>query len=301
MTTDRDPAVLEVLERLTPRLPDYPHDWEDVLERARPGRSRRGAFAPRRRFAVAIAVLATAVAVALGVTTPWTHAPGIIDKHIVARAEAALTLPAGTVLHMKWEDAEAGNPTTTTFEIWLGHDGLYHGFVTDGATGQRVEIGGTEDLRRSVEYDPRTNAIGTGLVNGMSYSIGDDVAVLRKELAKGMATADGETTIDGQRVARIRLHSIGLDCKPVVDYLFVDPKTFYPVEYRVTVFASRGSTTPHVTYARAPLVRRFRTFERLPATPANRRLTSITALHPTAKVYATPTTRPPVPPCATNP
>jgi hypothetical protein len=299
MTTDRDAAVLEVLERLTPRLPHYPHDWEDVLERARPGRSRR--VAPRRRLAVAIAVLATAVAVALGLTTPWTHAPGIIDKHIVARAEAALTLPAGTVLHMKWEDAEAGNSTTSTFEIWLGHDGRFHGFVTDGATGQRVEIGGTEDLRQSVEYDPRTNAIGNGLVNGMSYSIGDDVAVLRRELAKGMAIADGEATIDGQRVARIRLDSTGLDCKPVVDYLFVDPKTFYPVEYRVTVFASRGSTTPHVTYARAPLVRRFRTFERLPATPANRRLTSITALHPTAKVYATPTTRPPVPPCATNP
>src|SRR5438067_8289574 len=68
-------------------------------------------------------------------------------------------------------------------------------------------------------------------------------------------------------------------------YLFVDPKTSYPLEYRVTDFGSRAGTKPPTTYYRIPAVRRFRTFERLPATPANLRPTSIEATHPTAKVY----------------
>jgi hypothetical protein len=161
-----------------------------------------------------------------------------------------------------------------------------------------VEIGGTQDLRRSVQYDPRTNAIGAGLVVPMFYSFGDDVQVLRRQLARGAATADGQTTIGGRQMLRIRLKSVGPDCKPVVDYLFVDPKTYDPVEYRVTDFGSRAGTKPPTTYYRIPAVRRFRVFERLAATPANLRLTSIEAMHPTAKVYPSPTTRPALPPCA---
>ena len=53
-----------------------------------------------------------------------------------------------------------------------------------------------------------------------------------------------------------------------------------------------------VVRKRIPAVRRFRTFERLPATAASLRLTSIEAMHPTAKVYPPVTTRPALPPCA---
>jgi hypothetical protein len=289
--TDRDVRLAQVLDRLTPPLPEYRHDWQDVLERAQ-GRGSRVALP--RRLGVLFAVAAAVAAVALAVTTPWKSAPGLVEANVVGRAEAALTLPSGTVLHMKLEDSfrdELSQPTTITTELWLDHDGEFHGFVDDPSVGQRVEIGGTQDLRRSVQYDPRSNAIGPGLVGGTFYSFGDDVQVLRAQLARGAATADGETTIAGRQVVRIRLKSVGPDCKPVIDYLFVDPETYDPVEYRVTDFGSRAGTKPPTTYYRIPVVRRFRTFERLPATSANLRLTSIEAMHPTAKVYPPPSTR----------
>jgi hypothetical protein len=297
--TDRDVRLARVLDRLTPPLTDYRHDWQDVLGRAQ---SRRYRLAPPpRRLAALVAVVAGVVAVALGVTTPWKSAPSLVEAEVVGRAEAALTLPSGTVLHMKLEDSYRdgpGKPTTIVTELWLDRDGEFHGFVDDPTIGRRVEIGGTQDLRRSVEYDPRTNAIGPGLVGGTFYSFGDDVRVLRRQLARGAATADGETTIGDRRVVRIRLRSVGPDCKPVVDYLFVDPRTYSPIEYRVTDFGSRAGTKPPTTYYRIPAVRRFRIFERLPATSANLRLTSIEAMHPTAKVYPPVTTRPALPPCA---
>jgi hypothetical protein len=202
---------------------------------------------------------------------------------------------------MKLEDSfrdGLGQPTTIAIELWVSHDGEFHGFVDDPSIGQRVEIGGTQDLLRAVQYDPRTNAIGPGLVVAMFYSFGDDVQVLRRQLARGAATADGQTTIARRQVLRIRLKSVGLDCKPVVDYLFVDPRTYQPVEYRVTDFGSRAGTKPPTTYYRIPAVRRFSVFERLAATPANLRLTSIEAMHPTAKVYPLPTTKPALPRCA---
>jgi hypothetical protein len=294
--TDRDVRLVRVLDRFTPALSEYRHDWQDVLGRAQ-GRRYRRARPSRRIGVLAVAIVVGVVAVALGVTTPWKSAPGLVEAQVVGRAEAALALPSGTVLHMKLTDSSPSEPTITT-ELWLNHDGEFHGFVDDPAVGQRVEIGGTQDLRRSVEYDPRTNAIGPRLVGGTSYSFADDVRVLKRQLARGAATFDGETTIDGRRVLRIRLKSVGPDCKPVVDYLFVDPKTYDPVEYRVTDFGSRAGTKPSTTYYRIPAVRRFRTFERLPATSANLRLTSIEAMHPTAKVYPPVTTRPALPPCA---
>jgi hypothetical protein len=299
--TDRDERLAQVLDRLTPQLSEYRHDWQDVLERAQGRRSRPAR--PSRRLRLLLGVVAGAVAVALAVTTPWKSAPGLVEANVVGRAEAALTLPSGTVLHMKLEDSIRDGPgqtTTITTELWLNHEGEFHGFVDDPSVGRRVEIGGTRDLRRSVEYDPRTNAIGPGLVGGTFYSFGDDVQVLRAQLARGAATADGETTIRDRRVVRIRLRSVGPDCKPVIDYLFVDPKTYEPVEYRVTDFGSRAGTRPRTTYYRIPAIRRFRTFERLPATSANLRLTSIEAMHPTAKVYPPPTTRPVRPRCGSR-
>jgi hypothetical protein len=291
--------LARILDRLTPPLPEYQHDWQDVLGRAQSRRSR--VARPSRRLGAVFAVVVGVVAVALGLTTPWKSAPRLVGVDAVGRAEAAFTLQSGTVLHMKLEDSSKDGlrkPTTIVTELWLNPDGQFHGFVDDPTVGRRVEIGGTQDLRRSVEYDPRTNAIGPGLVGGTFYSFGDDVRVLRRQLARGAATADGETTIGGRRVLRIRLKSVGPDGKPVVDYLFVDPSTYDPVEYRVVDFGSRSGTKPPTTYYRIPAVRRFRTFERLPATPANLRLTSIEAMHPTAKVYPPLTTSPPLPPCA---
>ena len=58
-----------------------------LLVRRRPGRTVLG-----------LAALATAVGTALFVSAPWKTSPGFLE-----RAQAALTPPAGTILHMQWE------------------------------------------------------------------------------------------------------------------------------------------------------------------------------------------------------
>jgi hypothetical protein len=282
--TERDATLATMLDRLTPRLASYDLDWDDVLARAE---SSRLPLLRRRPRAVVLAVVVIgAIVLGLTVTTPWSGAPSIVE-----RARAALTLQPGTVLHIKWTDSSTIDDNTT--EAWLDSRGRFHGFVTDASTGERVEIGGTRDLRRSVSYDPTTNAIGA-FVAGPLRSVSDDVAVLRKELAEGTATAAGRELINGRMLRKIRLRLRGADCKPTIHLLLVDPTTYEPVEYRLIVFAPRGSRPApdaRASYRRVPLVRRFLAFERLPATAANLRLTDIRAAHPTAKVYPPPSFR----------
>jgi hypothetical protein len=58
---------------------------------------------------LALAALATAVGTALFVSAPWKTSPGFLE-----RAQAALTAPAGTILHMKWESGlNSIDPTCT--------------------------------------------------------------------------------------------------------------------------------------------------------------------------------------------
>ena len=277
--TDRDAALAPLLDRVTPPLAAYELDWDDVLKRTKRAPS-------RRRIGLLATALIGVAALALALTTPWSGGPSIVD-----RAQAALATPPGTVLHVKWRDTftdNLGHVNDDVTDAWMDDRGRWHGFVTDARTGRRVEIGGTHDLRQSVEYDPATNSIGWGLVTGGAYAFGDPVDVLRRELAEGTATAMGRATIHGRSVDRIHLRLVGVDCKPVVHYLFVDPETYEPVEYRVTVFIPN----------RVRLVRRFLTYARLPATTANLRRTDIRAAHPTAKVYPPLTTRPSGPACA---
>jgi hypothetical protein len=58
-----------------------------LLVRRRPG-----------RIVLALAALAGVVVTALFVSAPWKNSPGFLE-----RAQAALTPPAGTILHMRWE------------------------------------------------------------------------------------------------------------------------------------------------------------------------------------------------------
>ena len=51
-----------------------------------------------RRLLLASAALSIAAAVTLLLTAPWSNSPSFL-----ARAEAALTPPAGTILHMTWQ------------------------------------------------------------------------------------------------------------------------------------------------------------------------------------------------------
>src|SRR3990170_4383137 len=79
----------------------------------RPIRQRPG------RTALAFAALAGATAAALFVSIPWKSSPGFLE-----RAQAALTPPAGTVLHMKWQSISSSAEYSCTFthpagEMWI--------------------------------------------------------------------------------------------------------------------------------------------------------------------------------------
>ena len=71
------------------------------------------------RMALAFAVVAVAAAIALFVSTPWTTSPGFLE-----RAQAALTPPAGTILHYRSEATMTSTDPACTVrrgpnEFWI--------------------------------------------------------------------------------------------------------------------------------------------------------------------------------------
>jgi hypothetical protein len=85
----------------------------------RAGRRRLREHLPGYRLLLTSATLAIATAAALLVIAAWNDSPGFL-----ARAEAALRPPAGTVLHQKWEvTATSKDPTCTVTrgpsESWI--------------------------------------------------------------------------------------------------------------------------------------------------------------------------------------
>jgi hypothetical protein len=286
--TDRDAALRDVLLRITPPAPAH-DDWDEIVRRATVTAPKERTKRPRRVLLTAGIAVATVAAVALFVGAPWRSGPSI-----VSRAQAALTVSSGTVLHLRITDTyrdNLGTVTKTPTELWISSRGRYRGFTVDPSTGAKVEIGGSHAVSSSVQYSPALNAIGPGLVTNMYYAFGDPVATLRRQLAEGKATVDGHATVNGHRATRIRLRLTGADCKPVTDYLYVDPTTYRPLEYRVVIFLPN----------RATLVRRFETYDHLSATPPNLRMTSLEASHPTAKVYPPTPYRSGAPSCAREP
>lgn len=74
-----------------------------LLVRRRPGRTVLG-----------LAALAGVVGTALFVSAPWKNSPGFLE-----RAQAALTPPAGTILHMRWESGlHSIDPACTITRGW---------------------------------------------------------------------------------------------------------------------------------------------------------------------------------------
>ena len=63
-----------------------------------------------RYLIVACAALVGVSAIALFVSAPWKASPGFLE-----RAQAALAPPAGTVLHMKWEEGVGSIDRTCVF------------------------------------------------------------------------------------------------------------------------------------------------------------------------------------------
>lgn len=260
------------------------------------GRERLRGHPGRNRLLLAAATLPIAAAAALLFTAPWNSSPGFLE-----RAQAALTPPAGTILHQKWEATSTSTDPACTVtrgpnEIWIDQTPphRYRALLNDlppdpadtdpralaCASGSASELGGTFDTGETLRFVPPN----TLTVNPLRFVFPlDPVRELRAAISAGAAHDEGETQLDGRTVERIRIDPPPgcpvPDCSREPSYAYVDPETFYPVQLE----SPHGYIVPPGgPVVRLHMVVRTLTFEYLPRTPANLTLTDIHAQHPNA-------------------
>ena len=252
-------------------------------------------LAPRRVLLVTVS-LSVAAALALVVSTPWSDPPGLLEQ-----AQAALTAPPDTIRHEKWEvtstsTAAACTVTRGPSELWVDPLPPYRSrlllrdlpIVEEDASpdvtepdcwkGVTSELGSTSTpvcTAAGCEPTLSFHAPNTLRISPVSFgALPDPVQGLRDAIDDGLAHDEGTTQLGGRTVERIRFDpppdcDADQVCWPPT-FLYVDPATFYPVEIHQPEFRGVSSVT------------RFLTFEYLPRTPANLKLTDIRAQHPDA-------------------
>jgi hypothetical protein len=256
---------------------------------------------PRRIGAVLAVVLVTAAA--LSIFTPWKQSPGFL-----ARAEAALTPPPSTILHLTSETTYTTKKFGCTVtrgpsEYWIDQTPPYQYRATNAflllfrAHQAGADPGQDVAAQRRFLCTRRTPAEIGGNTHGLLVfnpprtlrwwgpffpAPLDTVVALRQALAAGDARRDGETQLDGQTVERIRWTRPDCPTRPCEDnptFAYVDPQSLYPVRIDGPGVYSTRSTPIGID-----VVVRFLKYEYLPRTPANLALTSIHAQHPDATV-----------------
>ncbi|HEY7691396.1 MAG TPA: hypothetical protein VH816_03550 [Gaiellaceae bacterium] len=246
----------------------------------------------RNRLLLVAATLVIAAAALLLSTTPWSSSPTFVE-----RAEAALTPPAGTILHQKWVVTTTSVAYGCTVrhrpnESWLDQKPphLYRIVlnVPPPPSTSRLalacgnpkgpELGGTLDSATTLEFTP-PNTLLTRSRIGLPI---DPVADLRQRLAAGTAHKRRRTTWQGRVVEWIKIDpepgcgSQGCPWQPF--WWFVDPKTLEPVG----MMGIGGISEPGRRLLRLRVVVHFLEYEYLPRTPENVALTDIRAQHPDA-------------------
>ena len=274
---------------------DLKHELLAAAERQHGLAAARAGHRGRIRLLLASAAVSIAAAAALSITAPWSNSPGFL-----ARAEAALTPPAGTVLHMKWEVTSTSTDPVCTVargpsEIWIdqttphSYRAVLNDFPSDQAnadprmlvcsSGAASELGGAFGTGQTLRFVPPN----TLSVNPLLYLFSlDPVTDLLEAISAGRAEDEGKSQLDGRTVERIRVDppsgctNPGCPLEPL--YWYVDPETYYPVEtHGPGVIAPPGRP-----FVRFRFVMRYLTFEYLPRTAANLALTDIRAQHPDA-------------------
>jgi hypothetical protein len=285
-------SLPESLVRFRTELEDAIRREQDTEALERQVRADRAARSIRRRAVLAVAVVAGAAVAALFVSSPWTTSPGFLE-----RAQAALTPPPGSVLHMKFDHiftSEAPACTSTArLEFWIDTTPphRYRAILpapdpvsaAPGALPCRkttpAEFGGNSG-EPSLRFVPPNT-----LVPGQALHVPverDPFASVRKMIGEGRAHREGTTQLDGRTVERVRFDP-PTSCPPPAaghcptepEYGYFDPETLYPVAW---------------DYARDPMFPqwrnrwRFLAYEYLPRTDENLALTDIRAQHPDATV-----------------
>jgi hypothetical protein len=266
----------------------------------------------RRRYGVLAfaAALVVAGATALFLAAPWASSPGFLE-----RAQAALTPSAGTILHYKWQETRSSTQFSCTVterpsEIWIdqtyprkyralfGHEPatsdeqvvvlVGRGPATsDGARkqicsrGKPAEIGGDLTEHPTLMFFPPDWLSYASLQYHTPY---DPAGELREAISAGRAHDDGQTTLAGRTVERIRIDPPSRcpfpSCREP-SYAYVDPETYDLVqtESPYGAYVSLGARQRNWQFK---IVARYLTFEYLPRTAANLALADIVAQHPNA-------------------
>jgi hypothetical protein len=257
-----------------------------------------------RSSALALATLVAVAAAALFISAPWSNSPGFLE-----RAEAALTPPAGTVLHEEidltstWTRPNC-RVTGTQAEVWIdttpphSYRVVLNDLPPDAAkadpraracsSGRTSELGGTYSSSLTLRFVPPNRL--TPYYLPIRFDL-DPAARLRHAISAGMAHDEGKTQFDGRTVERIRLDPCPPiriripTCLPERVIAYVDPETFYPVATDATMSMVEVAGGPGGSSYRHVRVRdfsRFQTFEYVPRTDANLALSDIRAQHPNA-------------------
>jgi hypothetical protein len=242
---------------------------------------------------VAAATLVIAAAASLLSTAPWSTSPTF-----VARAEAALRPPGGTILHQKWVVTTTSDAFGCTIrhrpnESWLDQAPPHRYRILlnvppPPATSRLAlacgnpkgpELGGTLDSWTTLEFAPPNRLLRRSRI-GLPI---DPVADLRQRLAAGTAHEAGKrTSAWGRTVQRIRIDPepgcVSQGCSLEPSEWWVDPKTLHPVGF----MGIGGILEPGRRFMRLRVVGRFLAYEYLPRTAKNLALTDIRAQHPNA-------------------
>jgi hypothetical protein len=227
---------------------------------------RWGTRLPRRATALGLALAGGAAAVialvSLGGST-GSGGPAAADAAIIRHVHAALTPPAGSILH----EAATVTPTGGSpmqFELWAqtGGTGVY-----------RVIKYGSEASQSATQnetYDPSTHTVTVSPLppaihaREVAHSV-DPASKLKEMVNSGQATATA-TTFDGIPAYEIQVNVSG---DPALENAtaHVAQSDYRPLE----IDSSKGKSV-------------FSAYEYLPATPANDALLAVTTAHPGATV-----------------
>jgi hypothetical protein len=263
-----------------------------VTAGAASGRLRGGAR--RTRLALSAATLVAVAGAALFIAAPWRGSPDFL-----AKAQAALRPPPGTVLHARVRSTltskDPACSATRDHEIWVDERPPYRyraikvpaasagDLAANPCSTWTGEIGGTVG-NRALRFVAPNTLTATGIV---FLGPVDPVKTLRDALSAGKAVDEGRTRLGGRTVERIRIEGCGFEasgagpaCPGESSYAYVDPHTFQPIEMDGHAVFNAPDRPAVVLQS----VSRFLTYEYLPATAANRALANIRAQHPNATV-----------------